>query len=190
LLPERALAFPVALRPLAHDDAPRVQLLAGERAVAEATALIPHPYPDGVAEAWIAAQAQDRAAGREYTYAITLATEGLLVGAIGLRPAPTAQENMGYWIGQAYWGRGYATAAACAVIALAFSLLDLDLLTASHLTRNPASGRVLEKCGFTLLRTERRAHRGLDEAFCVRGLTRSAWEQAAGDGVNAIARTL
>jgi RimJ/RimL family protein N-acetyltransferase len=76
------------------------------------------------------------------------------------------------------------------VIALAFSLLDLDLLTASHLARNPASGRVLGKCGLKLLRTERRAHRGVDEAFCARGLTRSAWEREAGDGVNAAARTL
>jgi [ribosomal protein S5]-alanine N-acetyltransferase len=190
LLPERVLAFPVALRPFARDDAPRVQVLAGERAVAETTALIPHPYPDGIAEAWIAAQAQDRAAGCEYTYAITLATDGLLVGAIGLRPSPTEQESVGYWIGRAYWGRGYATAAARAVIALAFSLLDPDLLTASHLARNPASGRVLEKCGFKLLRTERRAHRGADESFCVRGLTRAAWEQEAGDGVNAAALAL
>ena len=184
------LAFPVALRPFAGDDAPRVQLLAGERAVAETTALIPHPYPDGAAEAWIAAQARDRAAGREYTYAITLAADGLLVGAIGLRPAPTDHENFGYWIGQAYWGRGHATAAARAVIALAVSLLDLDLLTASHLARNPASARVLEKCGFKLLRTERREHRGVDEPFCVRGLTRGAWEQQAGDGVNAAAPAL
>ena len=172
----------MALRLFEPGDAARAQLLAGERAVADMTALIPHPYPDGAAEAWIAAQAQDRAAGREYTYAITRAADGLLVGAIGLRPAPVERENIGYWIGQPYWGRGYATAAARAVIALAFSLLDLDLLTASHLGRNPASGRVLEKCGLALLRTERRAHRGVDAAFCVRGLTRSAWEKAVGDG--------
>jgi ribosomal-protein-alanine N-acetyltransferase len=180
LLPERALAFPVALRPFVRDDAPRVQVLAGERAVAETTALIPHPYPEGAAEAWIAAQPRERAAGREFTYAITQAGDGLLVGAIGLRPAPAERENLGYWIGQAYWGRGYATAAVRAVIALAFSLLDIDLLTASHLARNPASGRVLEKCAFKLLGTELRPHRGTDESFCVRGLTRAAWEEEAG----------
>jgi ribosomal-protein-alanine N-acetyltransferase len=139
LLPEHALAFPVALRPFVRADALRVQALAGERAVAETTALIPHPYPDGAAEAWIAAQAHDWAAGREYTYAITQAADGLLVGAIALRLAPIEREHLGYWIGHAYWGRGYATAAARAVIALAFSLLDIDLLTASHLERNPAS---------------------------------------------------
>ncbi len=179
MLPERALAVPVALRRFVHADAPRIQALAGERAVAETTAVIPHPYPDGAAEAWIAAQARDWAAGREYIYAITPAADGLLVGAIALRPAPIERENLGYWIGRAYWGRGYATAAARAVIALAFSLLDVDLLTASHLARNAASGRVLEKCALTQLRTERRLHRGRDEVVCVRGLTRVAWEDAS-----------
>lgn len=177
LLPERTLAFPVALRPFALTDAARVQALAGERAVAEMTALIPHPYPDGAAEAWIAAQARARAAGHEYTYAITLAGDGLLVGSIGLRLAATEREHLGWWIGQPYWGRGYATAAARAVITLAFTLLDLDLLTASHLARNRASGRVMHKCGLKLLRMEQREHRGADEAYCVHALTRAAWEQ-------------
>ena len=87
------------------------------------------------------------------------------------------RENLGFWIGRPYWGRGYATAAARAVIALAFGLLDIDTLTASHLTRNPASGRVMEKCGMSLLGTETRNHRGVQEEFCVRGITRDDWER-------------
>jgi len=177
LLPERALAYPVTLRPFGLRDAPRVQLLAGEREVAAMTALIPHPYPGGAAEEWIAGQARDQAAGREYTYAVTSSDDATLVGAIGLRPVATERENLGFWIGRPYWGRGYATAAARAVIALAFSLLDIDTLTASHLTRNPASGRVMEKCGMSLLGTETRNHRGVQEEFCVRGITRDDWER-------------
>jgi ribosomal-protein-alanine N-acetyltransferase len=177
LLPERALAYPITLRPFGLRDAPRVQLLAGEREVAAMTAVIPHPYPDGAAEAWIAGQAREQAAGREYNYAVTSSDDGTLVGAIGLRPVATERENLGFWIGRPYWGRGYATAATRAVIALAFGLLDIDALTASHLTRNPASGRVMEKCGMRHLRMETRNHRGVQEEFCVRGITRDDWER-------------
>jgi RimJ/RimL family protein N-acetyltransferase len=174
LLPERVFASPVALRRLTIDDATRVQLLAGERSVAELTALIPHPYPDGAAEAFIEEQSRAWARGTEYSYAIE--ADSVLVGVIGLRPAVTERENLGYWIGQPYWGRGYATAAANAVIALAFALLEIDRLTASHLARNGASQRVMEKCGMRLLRTGTRHHRGAEEAFCVRGITREEWE--------------
>ena len=177
MLPERALAYPVTLRPFGLRDAPRVQLLAGEREVAAMTALIPHPYPDGAAEAWIGGQAREQAAGREYTYAVTSSDDGTLVGAIGLLPVATEHGNLGFWIGRPYWGRGYATAAARAVIALAFGLLDIDALTAAHLTRNPASGRVMEKCGMSLLGTEKRNHRGVQEEFCVRGIIRDDWER-------------
>jgi RimJ/RimL family protein N-acetyltransferase len=176
LLPERALAAPIALRWFETRDAPTVRLLAGEREVAEMTALVPHPYPEGAAEAWLALQARELAAGRAYAYAITTSEDGILVGAVDLRPAPSERESLGYWIGRPYWGRGYATAATRAIIALAFCFLDVESLTASHLVRNPASGRVLEKCGMRRLRTETRDHRGAPDVFCVRGISREAWE--------------
>jgi RimJ/RimL family protein N-acetyltransferase len=181
LLPERLLASPVVLRRFVASDAPRVELLAGEREVAETTALVPHPYPEGGAAAWIATHGAAAAAGSEYTYAIT-GLDGALLGAIALRPASDERENLGYWIGRAYWGRGYASAAARAVIALAFGLLDMDTVAAAHLARNAASGRVMEKCGMRLLRVERRPHRGIIEAFCVRGIARGEWERLAGCG--------
>jgi len=180
VLPERLLAGSVALRHFTAADAPRVQLLAGEREVAESTALIPHPYPDGAAAAWIATHESARATGTEFTYAITESGEDVLIGAIGLRPGPSEHESFGYWIGRPYWNRGYATAAAQAIIVLAFEWLDLDELTASHLARNAASGRVMEKCGMRLLRTETRDHRGMPEEFCVRGITREGWARVIG----------
>ena len=177
MLPERLLAGPVALRRFVASDASRVALLAGEYQVAETTAFIPHPYPQGAAAAWIATHDAAAAAGAEYTYAIT-DHGGLVVGAIGLRPLRGERESIGYWVGRPFWGRGYATAAAQAIIVLAFELLDLENVTASHLVRNAASGRVMEKCGMRLLRHERRDHRGAAEDFCVRGLTRDEWQRA------------
>ena len=174
MLPERLLAGPVVLRRFVAADAPRVELLAGDRRVADMTALIPHPYPEGAALGWIATHDTAAASGKEYTYAVT-EQDGLLVGAVGLRPDPGERETIGYWIGWPYWGRGYATSAAQAIIALGFGLIDLGAITASHLARN-AAGRVMEKCGMTPLRTERREHRGALEDFCVRAITREAWE--------------
>jgi RimJ/RimL family protein N-acetyltransferase len=177
LLPERVTSLPVALRPFALDDAPRVQLLAGEYAVSETTALIPHPYLDGMAEEWISTHQVERDRGIAYVYAITRAEDSLLVGAIEARPVADAHENFGYWIGAPYWGHGFATAAVRAVISLMFGYLDCDEVTASHLVRNPASGRIMEKCGLKLMQTTIREHRGKREPFCIRGITREAWER-------------
>jgi [ribosomal protein S5]-alanine N-acetyltransferase len=178
MLPEHVLAWPVVLRHFVAGDAAGVQQLAGDLAVADTTAAIPHPYPDGLAEAWIAGHAAERARGVQYAYAITRAEDNVLVGAIALRPVPNEHENVGYWIGREYWNQGYATAATRAIVTLAFRCLDCQQITASYLARSEASGRVLEKCGLVIVRRETHDHRGRDEAFCVRGITRDAWEQA------------
>ena len=136
------------LRPMTLADAPRVQELAGDRAIADTTALIPHPYPEGAAEAWIATHPTAWAAGHGATFAVALRAGDLLVGAMGLvirRSQDSA--SLGYWIGKPFWGQGYATEAAAAVLDLAFGPLGLHRVEATHLTRNPASGRVMEKLG-------------------------------------------
>ncbi len=177
MLPERITSLPIRLRLFTLNDAPRVQLLAGDFAVAETTALVPHPYRSGMAEEWISTHQRERERGGSFVYAITQAEDDVLVGAIDARPAADERENFGFWIGAPYWGRGYATSAARAVVALMFSYLDCDQVTASHLVRNPASGRVMEKCGLSLVQTVMREHRGRQEPFCIRGITRDAWER-------------
>lgn len=180
MLPERVTSHPVLLRFFALADAPRVQALAGDAEVAATTAAIPHPYPDGAAEAWIAGHDADRDRGAQFAYAIASIDGGTLVGAITLRLAADDHENIGYWIGRDYWGRGYATAATLAIVALAFGYLDCETLTAAHLESNAASARVLEKCGFVPLRAVERDHRGTLQRLCVRGITRDAWEISIG----------
>ncbi len=134
------------LRPFTLDDAPRVQKLAGDMAVASTTLLIPHPYKDGLAEEWIGAHQEKFEKGTETVFAITLKSKALLVGAMGLHMNPRHENaELGYWIGKPYWNKGYATEAAQAVLDYAFTALNLHRVHASHFTRNPASGRVMQK---------------------------------------------
>lgn len=125
-----------------------VQRLAGEKAVADMTLLIPHPYPDGAAETWIATHAPRWAAQEELVFAITTRSSGELVGAVGLIiTLAQAKGELGYWIGIPYWNRGYATEALQTLIDYGFRSLELSRIQAHHMAINPASGRVMEKAG-------------------------------------------
>lgn len=136
------------LRPFTLADASRVQRLAGDRAIAQYTLNIPHPYEHGMAEEWISSHPEAFLAGRSATFAITLASERLLIGAISLAFSERHQRaEMGYWVGVPYWGRGYCTEAARAVLRYGFVDRDLHKIVASHLSQNPASGRVMQKIG-------------------------------------------
>ena len=136
------------LRSLTLEDAQDVQHLAGERDIALMVLRIPHPYEDGMAEEWIRACADAYKKDEAINFAITLRTDRNLIGTIGLE---LEQENeraeLGYWIGKPYWNLGYATEAARVVVVYCFEVLKLNRIYAYHFTRNPASGRVLEKIG-------------------------------------------
>jgi RimJ/RimL family protein N-acetyltransferase len=137
----------LVLRPFEAADAAIVQRLAGAAAVADTTLNIPHPYEDGMAEAWIQTHGPMYAGGEQAVFAITEAAAAV-VGAVGLRlELRHCRAELGYWIGVPYWGRGYATEAVQAVIAFGFTMLDLNRIDARHLSRNPASGRVMQKVG-------------------------------------------
>ena len=111
------------------------------------TLRIPHPYEDGMAEAWIAEIAEAR--GERVVFAVTTESDGL-IGAAGLDLEPAHRRaELGYWIGVPYWNRGFATEAARAVVDHGFRDLHLHRIYATVFPRNPASGRVLEKIGMT-----------------------------------------
>src|SRR3954453_11979297 len=136
------------LRPLAIADAPDIQRLAGAKEIADTTLLIPHPYPDGAAETFINAVAQDWAEKKSAVFAMTLADSGQLCGTIGLMLEPKhSRAEMGYWLGVPFWGRGICTEAARAVLRFGFEDLSMNKILAHHFIRNPASGRVLQKLG-------------------------------------------
>lgn len=166
----------LVLRPFTVADAPRVQQLAGDRKVADTTSTMPHPYPDGAAEQWIATHQETFEKGKGVTFAIALTETGELLGAISLAGISRdhARAELGYWIGVPYWGHGYCTEAAAAVVAYGFETLGLNRLMAHYFTRNPASGRVLAKIGMVREGLLRQAVRKWDrfEDVAVCGLLR------------------
>jgi RimJ/RimL family protein N-acetyltransferase len=129
-------------------DAPRVQLLAGDRDVAKTTQNIAHPYEDGIAEKWIGSHQERFEKDIEVVFAVTIKGRGELVGAIGLTLSLSHESaELGYWVGTPFWGQGYCTEAAHAVLRYAFTDLRLNRVHAHHFSSNPASGRVMQKIG-------------------------------------------
>jgi RimJ/RimL family protein N-acetyltransferase len=146
------------LRPFSLEDAPRVKTLAGDWEIARVTANIPHPYEDGMAETWISGHSEAFEAGNSASFAVTLKKDGLLIGAIGLHfSVRNHSAEIGYWIGVPYWGQGYCTEAARAILEYGFEERDLNRIQARHITENPASGRVMQKLGMTPEGTMRQA---------------------------------
>lgn len=138
------------LRLFRADDAPRVTEMAGDPRVADTTLNIPHPYPDGAAKAWIATHPETWQTGTRVTYAVVDRESDNLIGAVSLALKPHSTGELGYWIGVPYWNSGYCTEAARALRDFGFDSLGLHRIEATHLVRNPASGRVMQKLGMQL----------------------------------------
>ena len=131
-------------------DCADVQRLAGDRDIASTTLRIPHPYEDGMAEQWIGTHQEKFENGEQVNFAITLSTDGSLAGGIGLViDQDHDSAELGYWIAKYYWNLGYGTEAAAAVVRYGFDALGLNRVHAAHFTRNPASGKIMQKIGMT-----------------------------------------
>ena len=135
------------LRGFSHKDAKQVQAMAGNYNVAKSTLNIPHPYEDGLAEKWIDSHADGWNNKTRVTYAITHKITNKLLGAISLMDIEDSHAKLGYWVGETYWGRGYCTEAAVAIIKYSFSELGITRIVAQHLSTNLASAKVMKKSG-------------------------------------------
>ncbi len=109
---------------------------------------MPHPYtlPDAEAYARERLEQPDR-----MMFCIDVAGEA--VGGIGLHPGEDVARftaEIGYWLAEPFWGRGIMTAAVRAMVRHGFDRLPLHRIEAYVYATNPASARLLEKCGFVL----------------------------------------
>lgn len=134
------------LRGLTANDAARLTALAGDIGVAGMVSSIPHPYGAADAEAWLAKMARADW-DRDAVFGVEHHAHGL-VGTIGVAHRHGSRPELGYWIGRPFWGRGYATEAAKAVLGWVKRDWRKRVVTAGHFADNPASGAVLCKAGF------------------------------------------
>jgi RimJ/RimL family protein N-acetyltransferase len=134
------------LRPGWIEDAPAIHAAIAEEAIVRNLANAPWPYRLADAESWLSRRRPSHG-GPMLIFARTQAAPAL-IGVVGLDPEEDGSVHLGYWIARPHWGRGYATEAGRAAIALAKDSLRLKRLSSAHFLDNPASGRVLGKLGF------------------------------------------
>jgi RimJ/RimL family protein N-acetyltransferase len=180
--PRRLETPRLELRPLAPADAPAIRRLAGDFEVARRTARIPHPFPEGAAEAFVASASADLAAAEEIVLAIAERGDPALLGCCGLMRRADGSFELGYWLGRPSWGRGYATEAVSALADHAFRATGAPYLRAGVFPDNLASMRVLHKAGFVESGTDwcptpARDFDGVATRLFV--LTRAAWARRA-----------
>lgn len=130
-----------------QEDVDAIADLANNVRIAEMLARMPHPYDRSNAVDFVR-RANAGAIGK-CVYAITLAENGRFLGCCSVDAHDGGPGlSIGYWIGEPYWGNGYATEAAHALTDLAFRVTDIDRLHVACRATNAASRRVIHKCGF------------------------------------------
>jgi RimJ/RimL family protein N-acetyltransferase len=123
-------------------DVKAIAQIANDRRISENTARIPHPYTTEDAEQFVTSVNR-----RDSDVCFVVICSGK---PIGICSVDLREDNveLGYWLGAPYWGHGFATEAARVAIDYAFGDLGHKTLLSGARVSNPASRRVLEKCGF------------------------------------------
>jgi RimJ/RimL family protein N-acetyltransferase len=122
-----------------------------EKEIYDHTLRIPFPYTEADADQWLALVAKStQEHGQPVNWAICNEADALIggIGFEGLTIGTSHRAEIGYWLAKPYWGRGIMTAVVKKACAYAFAEWNLVKITAHVFTTNPASARVLEKCGF------------------------------------------
>ncbi|HVF34441.1 MAG TPA: GNAT family protein [Candidatus Saccharimonadia bacterium] len=135
------------LRPFRSTDLDELVALAdNERVSAMLRDRFPFPYTRADGVAFLA----DTAGARD-DWRLAIEVDRRFAGSVGFRPGSDVHRHtaeVGYWLGEPYWGRGLVTAALRAATPVAMDALKLHRVAAGVYSGNPASARVLEKAGY------------------------------------------
>ena len=144
------------LRQPVTGDVATITRLCGDYAVTSMTTRMPHPYAEADARQFVELVGRQNLS-RERTFVIEHEGDGL-IGCIGFHKAGEAPLEFGYWIGQPYWGQGYATEAAAGALHWASQDWGKRAIASGHFADNPASANVLIKSGFLYTGEVQRRH--------------------------------
>lgn len=146
----------LVLRRFRTGDVDAVFNLVSDLSVAKWTARIPHPYERKMAEEWLRDADRLRDAGRSLAFAITLRDTDIVIGSVSFEiEDDPGRAEIGYYLGRAYWGRGYMTEAAGAALDFGFETLGFETVHSEVFAENAASSGVLGKLGFDDLGPDR-----------------------------------
>jgi [ribosomal protein S5]-alanine N-acetyltransferase len=175
----------LVLRPWARQDLNRLVKLGNNYAVAKNLSTFPHPYTMPDAEQWFEMQRASLMYPDKPGGALAIMLDGEAIGGVGIHPDKPIAPELGYWLGEPYWHKGYATEAAQALVAWIFANSAWDLIVAGHYWDNHASGRVLTKLGFRYTLESMRfcLARGAEVKCLDMALTRAAWQAKAASNV-------
>lgn len=138
------------LRPLKPEDAEHLVPLMRDPRVAEPYVLPRYPWSLADAHAQIAAAEVDFEAQRRLDLGIVPEAVDQVIGIVSLGFALAHDRaELGFWLGQSFWGRGYAGAAASLLLNWAFDERRLHRVTARTLADNQRAANLLEALGFT-----------------------------------------
>jgi RimJ/RimL family protein N-acetyltransferase len=153
-------------------DVKAIVRLANDRRIAENTRRLPHPYLQDHAVDFVRAIAGDKP---ETVFLVE--NNHTPIGMVGVDWREPSTPELGYWLGVEYWGQGFGTEAARAVIDFIFEAFDAEQMISAARVANPSSRNVLEKCGFQWSGVELHRFEALGSSTpvdCFR-LSRSVW---------------
>ena len=162
----------LALRKPTLADVKAIAHLANDRRIAENTRRLPHPYRQDDAVRFIKETAK-----ASFGTVFLIEQNHTPIGMVGIDWREPDAPELGYWLGVEYWGRGFGTEAARAVIDFTFEEFDVEQMISGARVVNPASRNILEKCGFQWSGVELHRFEALGSSTpvdCFR-LTRGVW---------------
>ena len=158
------------IRRFTLEDAKDVQECCNDFDVVKTTLGMPWPYTIESAINWISKQPEREENEKSYEFAICFKENpSEVVGCVSLMNfCPRAMRaEMGYWVGKKYWKQGIATESAKAMINFGFEKLGLHSIIARYFDINPASAKVMKKCGMTYVGTIREHEFRFDKYYNV-----------------------